>query len=244
MLVVLIAVIGLAGCGSGAESSQDDAAPTAVSQVSGDIRPASTQPVRAPASPPAATPNPSPAVAATPVPSTSGPVQAPASPARPTPDFSHAPGTSSFDADADGWMTAAELRTATIATMPEFRFPPENQPTGEQLADYTLASIPPADPSHESYQIKMEYTIISSYHTCAWERVFLQAHAAGDAARQQEALDILLAGLSMQNLDPGGRAMFEGYYAKARLGDPSGVANDVNVNCTGIGLLTPVPGTP
>lgn len=89
-----------------------------------------------------------------------------------------------------------------------------------------------------------EYMFIGAYHQCAWERVYLQANASGDAAQQKEALDELLAALPKRPMDASGREMYEGYYQKARLGDPSGVANDVELNCNGIGELTPVPGTP
>lgn len=214
MLFVMVALIGLAGCSPGSDGDDDAATSTEVSQVSGENYPAPTERVEA----------------AVPDPGT-------------TPDFSLAPGTSSFDADGDGFMTADELRAATIATMPEFWFPPEYQVTGDLIADQMLGPNPPSDPEAESYQIKMEYTLIGGHHQCAWERVYLQANASGDTARQQEALDTLFAELPKRPMDPGGREMFEDYYRKAQLGDPSGVANDVNVNCNGIGLATPVAGT-
>lgn len=218
MLFVIIAVIGLAGCSLGANGDEADStptpAPTGVTQVSGEDGTPPTERVEVSAPPPEG-----------------------------TPDSSLAPGTSSFDADGDGFMTAAELRAATNATMPEFAFPPEYQPTGDQIADQMLGPYPPSDPAAESYQIKMEYLLIGAHHECAWERVYLQANASSDAARQQEAIDALLAGLPKHPMDPGGREMFEDMYRKAQLGDPSGVANVVEQNCNGIGLLTPVAGT-
>lgn len=233
MLFVVIALIGLAGCSSGADDSANNPAPTEVSQVSGEDGVAPTERIETPAPPPGATQGAAPterAEAAVPTPAT-------------TPDFSLAPGTSSFDADGDGFMTAAELRAATNATMPEFRFPPEHQVTGDQIADQMLGSNPPSDPASESYQIKMEYTLIGGHHRCAWERVYLEANASGDTARRQQALDALLAALPKRPMGDDSRAFIEDYYRKAQLGDPSGVARDVEVNCNGIGLLTPVSGT-
>lgn len=141
-------------------------------------------------------------------------------------------------------MTAAELRTATIATMPEFPFPPEHQVTGDQIADQMLGFNPPSDPAAESYQIKMEYTLIGGHYRCAWARVYLQANASGAAARQQESLDALLAGLPKYPMDENSKDLFRDDYRKAQLGDPSLIVQEVEANCGGIGLLTPVPGTP
>lgn len=217
MLFVMIAVVGLAGCGAGSAGDEDPTpapAPTEETQVSGEDNAAPTERTE-----------------------TSVP------PSGATPDLSLAPGTSSFDADGDGFMTADELRTATNATMPEFPFPPEYQVTGDQIADQMLGPNPPGDPAAESYQIKMEYTLIGGHHSCAWGRVYLQANASSDAARQQEAIEELFAGLPKHPMDEGSRAFHEDFYRKAQLGDPSGVANDVEQNCNGIGLATPVAGT-
>ncbi len=186
MLVVVIAMIGLAGCSPGADGDGND----------------------------------------------------------PTPGPSPPPGTTSFDADGNGFMTADELRSAVNATMPEFPFPPRFKGTGDQIADQFLTFGGSNDPAAQNYQRGLEYTLIGPNHQCAWERVYLQANASGDATLQQESLDALLATLPKYPMDENAKEMFEDYYRKAQLGDPRMVASDVELNCNGIGLLTPAPGTP
>lgn len=214
MLFVIVTVVGLAGCGAGSAGDEEDPTPT----------PAPTEVSQVPEEDDA---NPAPNVPP-------GATAAPAPTSRP----------SSYDADGDGLLTADELKAAIIGTFGEFQFPAEYPITGEQLADQVLGSFSANDRATAMWEAGGEYMFVGSYHQCAWERVYLQANASGETRRQDEALDMLLATLPKLPMDDQGREIYEDFYAKARLGDPSGVARDVDGNCIGIAELTPVPGTP
>ncbi len=214
MVIGAIALVVLAGCSPASDAADADPASTEIGRGSEGGSADTTEFVKRTDRPPTPRSGPSP----TPV-------------------------TSSYDADGDGYMTAEELKTAVNGTVSEYQFPPEYQVSGDQLVDPFLAWAQTSGPDSEAFQVGMEHTIISGHHQCAWERVYLQAHSAGDEARQEEALNALFAGLRKQDLDPGSLEWVEGMYRKAQLGDPSLVANDVNLNCGGIGELTQVPGT-
>lgn len=215
LLFVAIAMIGLAGCSLGSDGDDKDPTPTAVSQVSGEDQVTAAE--------------------------EGAPSNLPANPtAGPTPT----PRISSYDADGDGFMTPDELRTAVNATLPEFPFPPEYRVTGDQIADQFFALGMPGTTEGEPFEAGFEYLLIAGHHQCSWERVYLQANASGDATAQKQAINALFAGQpKYQYGSEADREMIADYWRKAQLGDPRLVARDVDLNCNGIGLLTPVAET-
>ncbi len=72
---------------------------------------------------------------------------------------------------------------------------------------------------------------------CSWEREWLDASSGRDESRETVALKNLEAApetlFMSKQLDDAGRRLYADYLTKARLGDPSGIQQDVEQNCGG-----------
>ncbi len=146
----------------------------------------------------------------------------------------------SFDADGDGFMTSDELATAVAATIPRFTWPPDYQVSTELVMGPVYAN---SESRTGRFEMPFELSMLGTYHTCAWERTWLDARESGDEELAAEALAIMTQIIPYNpNYAPDLAAHMIEIARRAAAGDPSLVIQYVENNCD-MEFLTPEAGT-
>lgn len=147
---------------------------------------------------------------------------------------------STFDSDGDGKYTYDELKQAIAELMPSYEFPPNYQVT----LDILMTTMKPFADKNASWQVPMEYTVLGTYHQCAWQLTWLDAYHDGDTALMDKSLDQLqTVALNDPTLDISLRDHMVEMYERAELGDPTLMQQYVDTSCQ-MEWATPDSGTP
>ncbi|MGV9183948.1 hypothetical protein ACTOVL_05715 [Arcanobacterium canis] len=107
-----------------------------------------------------------------------------------------------------------------------------------QKLEFPEGFVPPSTTTEEkdaTFQRGYGNTLASYTWQCAWEKEWLSQYST-DTLRANRALNILEKATSMAYLDhahadDATRRVFKENLDKAKLGDPSGLQNDVTINC-------------
>lgn len=148
---------------------------------------------------------------------------------------------SDFDSDGDGRYSSDEFVQAITALYPAYAWPNQYYMSLDEIVERLSGRLAP----NMRHQVPGEYTVIGSWHQCAWGLTFLDAFAAGDDALMAESLDQLRWGLSFNPLTlPQTIASREETYDRAELGDVAQLQQSVSVNCNPDDFTARPPASP
>lgn len=139
-------------------------------------------------------------------------------------------GCSSGGSGEGGFTSRDEINDSFRGSVSELQFPPGTTPP-------TAVPGIDADAAGTSYQKTYGDTRAHYVWQCAWEKEWLATRAA-DPAAADAALEQLATAPDMpyladpQRTDDATRRIFRENLDKAKLGDPSAMQEDVDVNCS------------
>lgn len=146
------------------------------------------------------------------------------------------------DGDAHGFLNVDQYRVAVECSEVDFRWPEGKLPYTDNMVD--------ANPQAEEtrYQIGLEHISLGGMNMCAWYLTWLGARQGGNAAAQQEALDVMtnvipdfetqIPAYPNDGRDAGTIRLLEEIAAKAALGDPTGIQRMVDGTCQDAAWIT------
>lgn len=159
----------------------------------------------------------------------------------PVPSAARGTMVSGFDANGDGFYTAAEVPLAVAALYRTYQWPDRYHVD----PDTFFVPLEGALERGDQFEVGAEYTLIGIPFECAWESAWLDAFRDGDEALMAESLDqlrtIRLAG---PMLDAGMKDYLADMYNRAELGDPALLQQAVDGNCQNIAWIDTTAGTP
>ncbi len=135
----------------------------------------------------------------------------------------------------DAIMSGTELVQEYRSTVQHFDLP---LPPGA-----TMPADPPASLGKASGQVGAAKAPAYFYWLCSWEREYLLAFAEGDEPRADHALDEVASfestDFARRYVEDPGHQWRRHVVEPARLGDPSGVRDDMRSGCEPLGVEIP-----